>query len=117
MTDREAELEEEVLQLRQQLKLEPQREAIRKLKEAFNVSLHQAVLRATLYEGGSSWLPADRLDMALPSRSENPRSLDTIKVQIWRLRQLLGDDFILTYYGVGYTLGAAGVTACRKALA
>lgn len=115
-TERIAELEETVHQLRVSLCAEPERRKVDALQVGLKLTRHQALILAALHDAGPTWLPADRLDMALPARADDPRDPRTVKVQICRLRQALGHDAILHYTDVGYTLGAPGVLACKRAL-
>lgn len=117
MSPREAELEEAVRQLRAQLHVEPARVKVDRLQMGLGLTRYQALLMAALHDAGSTWLPTDRLDMVLPERGDDPRDVRTIKVQICRIRHALGADAILHYTDVGYTLGATGVLACKRALA
>lgn len=115
--ERIAELEEKVAQLRQELHLEPQRHEVDKLQAAFSLSRHQALILAAIYNAGSSWMPLERLEQVLPDRGDDPRGVDTVLVQICRLRKRMGvADAILSMRDAGYTLGAPGVLACRRAL-
>jgi DNA-binding response OmpR family regulator len=113
--DQVAILEERVRQLRAELGVEPERIKVDRLQVALHLTRSLALILAALHDAGSSWLTAERLDMVLPDR--DARDLKTIKVHICRLRQILGSDSIICMSGAGYTLGAPGVLACKRALA
>lgn len=117
MSPREAELEETVRQLRQQLHVEPERAHVDRLQIGLRLTRHQTLLVAALYEAGSTWLPLSLLEKVLPERGGDVRDLKTVMVQIHYIRTALGQDAILSKQGVGYTLGAPGVLACKRVLA
>lgn len=115
--DRIAELEEEIAQLRALLKVDPDRQTVARLQAALCVPYCEAVILATLYRAGSAWLTAERLDMALPPPTNgDPRSLNTILVRICNIRARLGREAVLGRHKAGYTLGAPGVLACKRAI-
>lgn len=117
MNPREAELEEQVHQLRKALCVEPARVKVDRLQVGLRLTRHMALILAALHDAGSTWLTVERLDMVLPeTASGEPRDPRTVKVQICRLRHALGDDSIINVPDVGYTLGAPGVVACRRVL-
>lgn len=112
-TERLAELEETVHQLRTDLKLEPEKQMVDALQIGLNLTRYQAIILAALCNAGSSWMTKERLNMALPDADE--RDPSTVRVHICRIRDALGPDAIIHYLDVGYTLGAPGVMACKRA--
>jgi DNA-binding SARP family transcriptional activator len=115
VSPREAELEETVLQLRQLLHAEPERITVDRLQMGLGITRYEALILAALHDAGSTWLPVARLNMALPVNDE--RDYATVKVYVCNIRRALGPDSVLYYTDVGYTLGAPGVLACKRALA
>lgn len=117
MSPREAELEETVLQLRRLLHVEPERMKVDALQVALNLTRTQALILAALHDAGSSWMPFERLYMVLPVSADDPRTDECVRVHISHLRAKLEPDAILGKSKLGYTLGAPGVLACKRALA
>ena len=74
----------------------------------------QATVLEALREAGSAWLCPERVALALP-----PHVGDAAQVLalVEDLRAALGEGAVIYYVDAGYTLGAPGVLACRKALA
>ena len=114
-TVREAELQEEVTQLRRLLHVESDRVALSKVMVGLNLSKYEAMILLALYDAGNAWLPTERLEMALPYREE-PRDRHNVAVHIHRIRGSLGPDAILNRLHVGYTIGGPGILACRRVL-
>jgi hypothetical protein len=100
--------------LRQRLHMVPDAAKVAKLRKRLNLSLSESVVLAALHEAGCAWVPADKLVLALPKTIRDKPGVLPILVDC--LRVMLGEYAVLYYCDVGYTLGAPGVIACRKAL-
>jgi DNA-binding response OmpR family regulator len=116
MSLREAELEETVLQLRRLLHIEPERVKVDAPQAGLSLTRTQALLLVALHDAGASWMPFERLYMVLPENANDPRTDDCVRVHISHLRARLEPDAILGKSKMGYTLGAPGVLACKRAL-
>jgi DNA-binding response OmpR family regulator len=112
--DRIDTLEETVRQLRRELGMDQDRETLARVRVGLGLSDHPARLMLALHHA-KTWITMDRLHLALPDR-RGTRADDTIRVHVHNIRAKLGQDAILCRRDLGYTLGAPGVKAIRRAL-
>jgi DNA-binding response OmpR family regulator len=79
-----------------------------------------AILDA-LFRAGNRWIDRDTLnEMTAPASCQydhaaDERSPGALHVHICRIRQKLGADSVLYMIGRGYTIGAPGIYAYRRA--
>jgi hypothetical protein len=86
---------------------------------ALEVSPAESQIIRALYDGGLCWVSVETLRKLPPVGpwSASERSDAVVAVHICNIRTRLGDDFVLGFPGRGWTLGAPGVLACKRALA
>lgn len=90
--------------------------------QALGLTPCEAAIMAVLHRVGSVWISVEALSQRTASASrEYDHAIDgrrpkTVCVHIHSIRAKLGQDAILSMWGKGYTLGAAGVLLCRRAL-
>lgn len=116
MTVREMELQEEVLQLKRILHIEPDRIQVAAVMIGLNLTRCEALILLALYDTGNAWLPTERLERALPDRPDG-RDESAVRGHVMRLRRKLGDDVVICRPGIGYTIGGPGILACHRVLA
>lgn len=80
----------------------------------------QAAIVARLWLAGGAWVSTRDLNILTADASRmfdhaaNLRADATIKTHVCHIRQKLGADFILGHSQYGFTLGALGVSTCKR---
>lgn len=89
------------------------------LGAALGISPAESQIVRRLFDAGLCWVSIDQLRTLPPIGpwSAVERSDAVVAVHICNIRTRLGDGFVLGIPGRGYTLGAAGVQACKRAVA
>jgi len=96
--------------------------SVDRYESVLGLSPCEAAILDVLRRAGSSWVSRDRLNNHTASASRqfdhaaDVRRPGAVCVQIHSIRKKLGEEAILSAWGRGYTLGAPGVLACRRAL-
>lgn len=112
-TGRIAELEEVVLQLRRELKLEPRQQEISAVMDVWKLSVSEARLILILYHAAGAVVPHLRLFRETSNDDSFP---DVVKTKICRIRAVLGADLFATRRGVGYAMTPVGRARVYQAL-
>lgn len=114
--DRIADLEEELLQLKQQLGLAAEVTDLQKMRMRWRLTESEARLLAAIYGQRGGAVSKERLMYALyGSRDEAPEP-KIIDVMVCRIRDKIGAQLIETLHATGYRLTPQGVTIVEALL-
>lgn len=111
------ELEDENAFLRRQLGIEADRDTVRKLAAALNITHHEAHLLSLLYAKRGGTVSRNGLMDAMYAGPDDEPNIKIIDVWVCKLRRKIGAQTILTLYCMGYGLSPEGQELCRRAIA
>lgn len=110
------ELEEEIIQLKEELGFRVSLDRVDKLRERLGLTPGESKVVLALYDTKSRILPKATLNLIGNKHDNVDMDGSNSATRIRCIRKAMGEDFIQTHWGLGYTLSPSGRDTVRSAL-